>query len=111
MIWAILPDTSSTETLLNNLSEADFDLNEISVMMQDMSQRNTIFKDLGPLQGVELNKIEKALIKLGLSKEGAGSCKEAIIGGKVLVVMNVVEKFHPAAIEMFQDHSAQLIKG
>jgi hypothetical protein len=111
MIWAILPDVSSTETLLNNLSEADFNLDEISVMMQDISQRNAIAKDLGPLKGVDSKKLEKALIKLGLSKEGIAGCREAIIKGKVLVVMNVADEFRPAALEMFQDHSAQIIKG
>ncbi len=111
MIWAILPDVSSTETLLNNLSEADFNLNEISVIMQDLGQRNAIAKDLGPLKGVDFKKLEKASIKLGLSKEDIASCREAIINGKVLVVMNVADEFRPAAFEMFQDHSAQLIKG
>lgn len=111
MIWAILPDASSTEILLNNLSEADFDLNEISVVMRDSSQRDKIAKDLGPLKGVELKKLEKTLIKLGLSKEGADICNEAIANGKVLVVMNVVDEYLPGAVEMFKDHSAQLIKG
>jgi hypothetical protein len=110
MIWAILPDVSSTETLLNNLSEADFNLNEISVIMQDLGQRNAIAKDLGPLKGVDLKKLEKASIKLNLSKESIASCREAIIIGKVLVVMNVADEFRPAALEMFQDHSAQLIQ-
>lgn len=111
MIWAILPDASNTETLLNNLSEAEFDLNEVSVVMQDMGLRNAIAGDLGPLKGVELKKLEKTLIKLGLSDEGAASCNEAVIDGKVLVVMHVDDKYRPAALEMFQDHSAQLIKG
>jgi hypothetical protein len=109
MIWAILPDASSTEILLNNLSEADFDLNEISVVMSDVTQRDKIAKDLGPLKGVGLKKLEKELINLGMSKEGTGTCLEAIASGKVLVVMNVVDEYLPAAVEMFKDHSAQLI--
>lgn len=111
MIWAILPDASSTEILLNNLSEADFDLNEISVVMRDSSQRDKIAKDLGPLKGVGLKKLENELINLGMSKEGTGICQEAISRGKVLVVMNVVYEYLPAAVEMFKDHSAQMIKG
>jgi hypothetical protein len=111
MIWALLPDVSKTESLLNNLYEADFNLDDISVMIQDIIQRDKIAKDLGPLQGVKLKDLEKSLIKLGLSKEGAASCNQAIIDGKVLVVMNVDEKIGPAALEMFQDQSAQLIKG
>jgi hypothetical protein len=111
MIWAILPDISNTESLLNNLYEAEFDLNQLSVVMRDVDQRNKIAKDLGPLKGIEMDKLEKTLIKLGLSNEGAGSCNAAVINGKVLVVMNVDEKYRSIAVEMFQDHSAQMIKG
>ncbi len=111
MICAILPDVFSTETLLNNLSEADFDLKEVSVIMQDIAQRDKIAKDLGPLQGVELKKLDEALIKAGMSEEGAGKCRDSITNGQVLVVMNVAEEYLAAAMEMFQDHSARLIKG
>ena len=111
MIWAILPDVSKTESLLNNLSEADFNLDDISVMIQDIILRNRIAKDLGPLRGVELKDLEKTLTSFGLSKETALSCNQAIVSGRVLVVMNVDEKYRPAAVEMFQDHSAQMIKG
>jgi hypothetical protein len=111
MIWAILPDVSSTETLLNNLSEADFDLDEVSVIMQDNAQRDVVAKDIGPLQGVELKTLAKSLIKLGLSEQGAESCRAAVINGQVLVVMDVPAEYLPAATEMFEDHSARLIKG
>ena len=111
MIWAILPDGSKTESLLNNLYEADFNLSDVSVIIQDIIQRNKIAKDLGPLKGVGLNDLEKTLIKFGLSKEGAAGCHHAVIDGKVLVVMRVDEKIASAALEMFQDYSAKLIKG
>jgi hypothetical protein len=111
MIWAVLPDTSNTESLLNNLYEAEFNLDDVSVMIQDINLRNKIAKDLGPLRGIELKKLEKTLIHLGLSKEGAASCYDAVIHGKVLVVMNIKPELLSTAIEMFQDHSALLLKG
>jgi hypothetical protein len=111
MIWAILPDVSKTESLLNNLSEADFNLDDISVMIQDINLRNRIAKDLGPLRGVELKDLENTLTGFGLSQETAVSCNQAVLNGKVLVVMKIEEKYRSAAVEMFQDHSAQLIKG
>ena len=111
MIWAILPDGSKTESLLNNLYEADFNLNDVSVIIQDIILRNKIAKDLGPLKGVGLNDLEKTLVKLGLTKEGAVGCHQAVVDGKVLVVMSVDEKIAPAALDMFQDYPAQLIKG
>ncbi len=111
MIWAIIPDVSSTETLLNNLSEADFDLDEVSVIMQDNAQRDVVAKDIGPLQGVELKSLVKSLIKLGLSEEGAENCRDAVLNGQVLVVMDIPAEYLPVATEMFEDHSARLIKG
>ncbi len=111
MILAILPDVSSTETLLNNLYEADFSLDDISVVMRDIEQRNAIAKDLGPLQGIDPNKIVQALIMKGVSPENAGRCNEAIQNGGVLVAMEVAEPYSESAREMFRDHSAQLIEG
>jgi hypothetical protein len=111
MIWAILPDISKTESLLNNLSEADFDLNDISVINRDVELRNKIAKDVGLLKGVAFKNLENSLIKLGLSKEGTGSCLEAVANGKVLVVMKIKDEYLSAAVEMFQDVSAQIIKG
>src|SRR5574341_455632 len=111
MILAILPDASSTEILLNNLYEAEFDLKDVSVIMQDVKQRNAIARDAGPLKGIGLPKIPQALRKAGASPESAERCYQAVLNGKVLVVMNVAEQYRPAAEEMFQDHSAQLIKG
>lgn len=111
MIYAILPDLSNTEALLNNLDEADFNLNDISVIFKDVNLRNKVAKDLGPLKGVALKILERSLVKLGLSKENAAICNEAVTNGKVLVVMKVDDKYSSAAIESFQDHSAQLIKG
>jgi propanediol dehydratase small subunit len=111
MIVAILPDASRTEILLNNLSEAEFDLDDVSVIMEDVKQRTAIAKDTGPLKRVGLPKIPQALRKAGVSSESAERCYQSVLNGKVLVVMNVAEPYRGAAEEMFQDHSAQLIKG
>ncbi len=110
MLIGILSDPSRTEILLNNLSEAEFDLAEISVIMNDLKQRDTIAKDAGPLRGVHPTKIGPKLIKAGLSDEETAQCTQAVMQGKVLVVMHVAPESLAAAKEMFQDHSAQIIK-
>ncbi len=111
MIVAILPDTSQTESLLNNLSEADFDLNGVSVVMQDVALRDKIAKDVGPLQGIKPGKLRDALQKAGISAEATQRCVAAVANGKVLVAMKVAEKYQKAAGEMFTDHSAEMIEG
>ena len=111
MILAILKNTSSVETLLNNLSEADFDLADVSIVMNDMKKANAFRQNKGPLNGIKPEGVEEALVKLGISKREAKTCQDAITSGSVLVVMKVADEYSQAAEEMFQDHSAQLIKG
>ena len=111
MILAILKNTSSVETLLNNLSEADFDLADVSIVMSDVKKANAFGQNKGPLNGIKPESVEEALIKLGASKKEAKECQGAVSSGSVLVVMKVADEYSQAAEEMFQDHSAQLIKG
>ncbi len=110
MLIGLLPDSSKTEILLNNLSEADFDLADISVIMQDLKQRKAIARDAGPWKGIRLEKINSKLIEAGLSAEQAEQCVNQLRQGMVLVVMQVSQESLSAAREMFQDHNAQIIK-
>jgi hypothetical protein len=111
MFIAILPNTSSTETLLNNLSEADFDLKQVSVVMRDLKQRKAVAKDTGPLKGANLNNLAARLAQAGLSQPDAQPYVDAVTQGKVLVAMMAPSGSEAAAQEMLQDHSAQMIKG
>lgn len=110
MILAILPDAMKAETLLNNLSEADFDLNDVSVIMQDATMRNKIAQDVGPLKGVGVAQLSTALRDAGASQEQVQHCLDAVGKGKALVAMKVNLKYEPAAREMFRDQSAELLR-
>ncbi len=111
MILAILENESSVQTLLNNLSEADFDLKDVSVMTKDGKLSKAVGMDGGPLKGVRPKSVVEALTRAGVSEENAKVCDEAIVQGKILLVMTVADEYRPAAEEMFRDHSAQLVKG
>ena len=110
MILAILPDASKAEALVNNLSEAEFDLKDVSVLMQDATTRNKILPDAGPFQGVVPEKLSGALKKAGLSEGMAAKCDDAIQNGKVVVSMKVDPKYQQAALEMFKDMSAEILE-
>lgn len=110
MLIAIIPDASSTETLLNNLSEADFDLAQVSVIMRDPKLRDAIAKDAGPLKGVQFKNLTARLTQAGLSQQDVKSYAAGVTQGKVLVAMLPPAGSESAAQEMFQDHSAQMIK-
>ena len=110
MILAILPDTSNIETLLNNLSEADFDLNDVSVMLKDTDLKNKIAQDVGPLQGIQPAQISGALQKAGTNQANAKRCQDAIAKGKAVIAMKVDPKYSQAARQMFTDHAAEIIQ-
>src|SRR5512138_1058927 len=109
MIVAILPNASTAEQLLNNLSEADFDLNDVSVLMQDTALRDKIAKDTGPLKGVAPAQASNSLKSAGVSADAAQKCQEAVKSGKVVIAMKVDPKYEPAAREMFTDIAAQVL--
>ncbi len=110
MILAILPDASKSETLLNNLSEADFDISNVSVIMQDVDMRDKIAKDAGPLKGAKPAQLSAALKKAGASPASVQRGVEAVKSGKALVAMKVDPKYEQAAREMFTDMSAEILE-
>ncbi len=111
MLLGILDNLSRAESLLNNLAEADFDLENVSVICADVNQRDRIAKDLGPLKGTTPGKVSERLIQSGVPQKEAEWCQEAVQNNKVLVVMDISPELNQAAEEMFRDHSAQIVKG
>ncbi len=109
MILALLADASKIETLLNNLSEADFDLDDVSVIMQDVTTRNKIAHDVGPLRHADVAQLPAHLKKAGISSDLAERGSDAVKNGKVLVAMTVDPKYEQAARQMFQDMAAEIL--
>ena len=109
MILAILADASKIETLLNNLSEADFDLDDVSVIMQDVTTRNKIAHDAGPLRHASVAQLPASLKKAGVGSDIAARGSDAVTKGKVLVAMKVDPKYEQSARQMFQDMAAEFL--
>jgi len=110
MLIGIIPDTSHAETLLNNLSEADFNLADVSILMSDLKKRNLIAKDEGPMKSWDLSNLVPNLTKKGIPSPKAEYCIEAIKQGKVLFAMNISDKSRSAASEMIKDNSGEIIQ-
>lgn len=110
MVIGIVLKSSTAETLLNNLSEADFDLKDVSVVMKDVKTRDAIAKDAGPFKGLALADLVNRLVQVGLSKPDAQKYADAIAQGKVLIAIATPRESESAAAEMLQDASAELIK-
>ncbi len=110
MILAILSKSAHAETLLNNLAEAEFDIGDVSVVMRDRQMRDAIAKDRGPFQGLGARDLGTRLSQLGLSTSDVKLCADAVAQGKVFVAMRCSPASEAVAVEMFQDHAAELIK-
>ncbi len=109
-IIGIIPDASTAEILLNNLSEADFKLSDVSLILSDPKLQRKIAKDTGPLKGVQSNQISARLAQAGLSAQDAQAYQDAVAQGKVLAVMKTAPDTAEAAKEMFSDQSGESIR-
>jgi hypothetical protein len=110
MVIGIIPDASTAESFLNNLSEAEFKLKNVSVILRDLKTRNAIAKDTGPFKGVTLNSLSGKLTQLGLSSQDAQPYVDAVTNGKALVAVLSPKGAEQAAAEMFKDASGELIR-
>ncbi len=110
MVIGLVSDASKTETLLNNLAEADFKLSDVSVIMRDNKTRNAIAKDAGPLKGVAANTLAAKLTQNGLSKADAQAYSDAVAKGSILVAIAAPKESQQAAVEMLNDYAPQLVK-
>lgn len=110
MVIGILPKSSSIETLLNNLKEADFDLKNVSVIMADQKARNAVAKDAGPFKGIGPDKLPARLAQAGLSARDAAAIVAAVTKGQVLVAIATPRGTEKAAGEMLRDYDPVLVK-
>lgn len=110
MVIGIVPNTSKTETLLNNLSEADFNLSDVSVIMSDPKKRNAIASDAGPFKGASAANLPKELVKHGISQSQANAYRDAVKKGGVFVAIAGGKDSESAAGEMLKDYDSRLVK-
>jgi hypothetical protein len=109
MIVGIIPNAFAAESLLNNLSEADFSLGDVSLIMRDQELRDKVAEDIGPLKGVPYDQISEVLVQAGLSAPKAQAYQEAVAQGKVLAVMDAAADLVEVVIEMFTDQSGEAV--
>lgn len=110
MIVGIISSSAHAETLLNNLSEADFNLKDVSVIMRDQKTRDAIARDAGPFKGLAPADLTRKLGQVGLANQEVKQCADAVTQGKVLIVMSPPPAAEAAAAEMLKDASAEFVK-
>ena len=110
MIIALIPTSATAETLLNTLAEADFDSADISVIMRDPKARNAIASDSGPLKGVLVKDLPTKLAQAHAAAADVPGFIQGVQNGKVLVAIRAQKASEAAAVEMLNDHQAELVR-
>ena len=110
MVIGLIPTSANAETLLNNLSEADFAAADISVIMADLKARDAISNDAGPFKGVKAGALAAKLQKAKLAAKDAKLYQDGVLGGKVFVAIRTAKASEAAASEMLKDHQGEGIR-
>ena len=108
MVLSIIDTADKTSSLLDNLSEADFD--NVSVIMKDEKLRDKIGSDKGPLKGIHLGSLSSALTKFHVLKKDIRLIVSSLQKGRVLVAIQTDTNSQLAAIEMVKPYKPKYTK-
>jgi len=109
MVLGAIANSSEAETLLNNLSEADFKPNQISVTMQEEKSVKQITDVSGPLTG-DFRLVINKLKRLGISPADIKSYEGIVNSGGVVVTISAGPSTDESAQEMLEDVNASNIQ-
>lgn len=108
MVFGIISDIAKTSSLLDNLSEADF--NDVSIIMKDEKARNSIASDVGPLKGVHLSTLSVILKNCKIAQSEIQQMLTALQNGQILVAIQIDKNSQQAAVDMITPYQAKHIK-
>ncbi|MGI8419212.1 MAG: hypothetical protein ACR2LN_01055 [Candidatus Levyibacteriota bacterium] len=101
--------SSSAETAINNLTEADFDEKNISLVMKDEQSARKIIDAYGPLKDTSVSTLPQALQRLGMQKAQSDHIIQAVVAGKALIAIQTPQEAVDAAKEMLNDYNVTLM--
>jgi uncharacterized protein YajQ (UPF0234 family) len=111
MIIGIFTQVDDAEICLNNLAEADFQPQNISVVMKDPEEVEKISDTSGELNKLSVDELIDRLIKLGLPKKNAKRFKDMIEAGGVFISVSTANANEEKAVkEILKDQNGKLIK-
>lgn len=103
IVLGIIP-VADAETAINNLSEADYDEKDISLVMRDVKTARLIIDDYGPLNNTNPSNIGAKLTELGVSKDSQKSYSEALENGKALLAISCTKENVNTTKSMLADY-------
>lgn len=110
LVFGIIPDINSIDTLLNNLNEAEFNIKDTSVMLTDNKKARAIHGDNGPMKDIASDGLQDKLKSLGISMQDSAEYVTELSHGKAFVAMKIPKETADTACEMLKDYNVELLK-
>lgn len=109
IILGIIPSLNNAESLINNLVEADYSEDNISLVSQDTETARKIIDDSGPLEGSDMDNISQYLSGFGLPQDEIDVYRQALASGKSLISLSCPPPSAGAAVEIFNDYDCEAV--
>ena len=110
MVLGLFQNVIDAEIALNNLSEADFNSQDISVIMEDIQAVKRIADVSGALTGTLDQNETQRLQKLGFTQGEVDNFQASLKVGGVIISIKAGPDSDKAAQEILADQKAQNIK-
>ena len=104
MVIGLLKDPQTAEETLTNLSEAEFDSKDISVLAKNTTVAHRIANPAGPFEKVKSGDIGSRLELEGVSSTLATTFQEEVNSGGILVVIDGEPAADDVAEEMLKEN-------
>ena len=111
LVIGLFPSAASAAQCLDNLAEADFSANDISLVMKTKSAVEEISDARGRLTGLQIADLARKLTELGRSAIDVQSYVQGVRDGGVFIAIDTSDDdVAAAAEEMLQDGNARHIR-
>ncbi len=109
-VAGVFDRVSDAEIALNNLDEAEYPPDSISVLTDDPRRTHLLTDVRGPLSGVALDQLPTRLRALGASPAEAEGYRAAIAAGAVFVAVAAPAGSEDSAAEILTDQQAARVR-
>jgi hypothetical protein len=87
LVIGLFPSPTEAALCLDNLAEADFGPNVISLVMSHRADVAKLADSAGPLNAISVEDLPAALGRLGLSPKDAQSYRDGVLAGQVFIAV------------------------
>jgi len=109
MVIGLFQSAADAALCLDNLAEADFGPQTVSLVMKTRQEVEAIADVSGPWSDLSVDKLPAKLVGFGLSPEDVAEYEQGVLAGGVFIAISAGEA-EDAAAEMLRDARARAIR-